>query len=444
MRSLVLSLFLLGLFPTIFLHPYIGVLIYSWISFMSPHRLVFGGMILGLPLALIAAVATLLSWCFSKEPKRLRFDATVWLILAFAVVISISTSLALYPARAAYQWSQVMKELLFVLVTIGLTTNRVRAHALLWVMAVSIGFYGLHGGVGSLVNGGDARVYGPPNTAIFDNNDIGAGLLVALPLMNYVRMQSAHKWIRLGWLFVMACSFLAIVSTYSRGALLGLVAVSIFLSLKSRTKIVTSAIVLTTLVSALAFMPGKYGERIRTIQTYQQDGSAMARIQIWGVATRIALDHPLLGGGFGVTESTSVVHHYAPGFDMHAVHNIFLGVLAEHGFIGLIIWLCLLLVGWRNTRRIQQSSMNRPEWQWASDFARMCQVSLVGYCVVGSFGNYEYWDYYFTILGLLAAIKTMIERATVPQRFRAAVAAAARHPAPQLSIDSPNNGSLVV
>jgi probable O-glycosylation ligase (exosortase A-associated) len=420
------------------------VLLYSWISFMSPHRLVFSGMILGLPLALIAAVATLLGWFFSKEPKRLRFDATVCLILAFAVVISISTALALYPERAAYQWSQVMKELLFVLVTIGLTTNRIRAHALLWVMAVSIGFYGLHGGVGSLFNGGDARVYGPPDTAIYDNNDIGAGLLVALPLMNYVRMQSAHRWIRLGWLFVMACSFLAILSTYSRGALLGLVAVSIFLSLKSRTKIVTGAIVLTTFLSALAFMPGKYAERIGTIQTYQQDGSAMARIQIWGVATKIALDHPLFGGGFGVTESTPIVHHYAPTLDMHAVHNIFLGVLAEHGFVGLAIWLCLLLVGWRNTRRIQRSSRNRPEWQWANDFARMCQVSIVGYCVVGSFGNYEYWDYYFTIIGLLAAIKTMIERATVPHRFRAEVPAAALHPAPQLSIDTPADGSLAV
>ena len=441
MRGLVLSLFMLGLLPTIFLHPYIGVLVYSWISFMSPHKLTYGGMILGWPLALIAALATLVTWFFSKEPKRLRFDATVWLILAFAAVITISTVFALNPKGATDEWGMVIKELLFVLVTIGLTTNRVRAHALLWVMAVSIGFYGLYGGIGSIFHGGGATVYGPEDTAIYNNNDIGAGLLVALPLMNYVRMQSARMWIRLGWLVVMAASFLAIVSTYSRGALLGLVAVSIFLSLKSRNKIVTSIVVVSTLVAVFAFMPGQYADRIRTIETYQQDDSAMARIKIWGVAIRIAQDHPLVGGGFGVTESEKIVHQYRPGFDMHAVHNIFLGVLAEHGFIGLGIWLCLLFVGWFNARWIQRSLRTRPDWQWASEFARMCQVSFVGYCVVGFFGNYEYWDYYFTIIGLLAATRTMIERAPLPRPIRRTAAAAALRQQPLLSIDSPTASS---
>jgi putative inorganic carbon (hco3(-)) transporter len=439
MRGLVLSLFMLGFLPSIFLHPYIGVLLYSWLSFMSPHKLAFGGLILGLPLALIAAVATVLSWFFSKEPKRLRFDATVWLILAFATVITISTALALNPRVATDEWGQVMKELLFVLVTIGLTTNRVRAHALLWVMAVSIGFYGAYGGIGSIFHGGGARVFGPPDTAIYNNNDIGAGLLVALPLMNYVRMQSALKWIRFGWLIVMAASFLAIVSTYSRGAFLGLVALSIFLALKSRKKVATSIIVLITLVAAVAFMPEQWAERIRSIETYQQDQSAMSRIRIWGVATNIALDHPLVGGGFGVTESQSVINQYSPGFTMHAVHNVFIGVLSEHGFIGLSIWLGLLFVGWLNTRWIERSSRDRPEWQWANDFARMCQVSFIGYCVVGSFGNYEYWDYYFTIIGLLAATRTMMERALLTRSFRATVTAAVLRPAAQLSIDSPTS-----
>jgi probable O-glycosylation ligase (exosortase A-associated) len=433
-----------GLFPTIFLHPYIGVLVYSWISFMSPHRLVYGGLYLGVPLAFIAAIATALSWFFSKEPKRLRFNATVYLILAFAVVITISNAFALNPALAAVEWSRTIKELLFVVITISLTTNRVRAHALLWVMAVSIGFYGLYGGLGSIFHGGGGRIYGPPDTAIWNNNDIGAGLLIALPLMNYVRVQSANKWVRLGWLFVIASSFLAIVSTYSRGALLGLIAVSIFLSLKSRSKIVTGTLVLVTVAAALAFMPPEYAERMGTIWTYQQDASAMGRVGIWNVALKIARDHPLVGGGFAVTESQSVVNHYDPSLTYKAVHNVFLGVLAEQGFIGFGIWLGLLLVGWFNSRWIQLHLRNRPDWQWASDLARMCQVSIVGYCVVGSFGNYQYWDYYFTILGLLAAIRTIIERAALSRPFRAAVAAPALGSAPQLAIDSPTDDGLVV
>ena len=133
-----------------------------------------------------------------------------------------------------------------------------------------------------------------------------------------------------------------------------------------------------------------------------------------------------------MTESQSVVDQYEPGFAMHAVHNIFLGVLAENGFIGLAIWLSLLLVGWRNARWVQRFSKDLPEWQWAADFGRMCQVSFVGYCVVGLFGNYEYWDYYFTIIGLLAATRMMIERAAIPRPSRTRAPAAELIPTHQV------------
>lgn len=430
MRALVFFCFLLGLIPSIFINPYIGVLLYSWISFMSPHRLVWG-FVTEIPLALVTAIATLIAWLASNEPKRLRFDATVWLILAFAVVITVTTMLALNPKAAFIFWDRTIKELLFVLVTIALTTNRIRFHALLWVMAVSIGYFGLKGGAFSLLHGGDFQVYGPPDSAIYDNNDIGAGLVVALPLMNYVRISSAHKWVRRGWLFAMANCLLAIIATYSRGAMLGLIAVSIFLWLKSKRKLVAGLVIPLAVIAAIAFMPQKYMERIDTIVHYQQDESAMHRIQIWGVALQIAVHRPLIGGGFAATFSQAVVNRYNPRAVWRAVHNIFIGVLCEQGFIGFAIWLGLLFVGWRNSRQIQRLSRDRPEWQWANDFARMSQVSLVAYCVVGSFGNYAYWDYYYTILGLLAAARTMMERAMQAQPS-ALTLAAAPHPGPPL------------
>jgi putative inorganic carbon (hco3(-)) transporter len=171
---------------------------------------------------------------------------------------------------------------------------------------------------------------------------------------------------------------------------------------------------------AIAFMPQQYIERMQTIQTYQDDDSAMNRIQIWGALINIALARPLIGGGFTATQSQAVVDRYAPGVSMRAPHNVYLGVLAEHGFVGFSIWAAMLLVGWRNAGWIQRHSTGRPEWQWANDFARMSQVSIVAYCVVGMFGNYAYWDYYFTIIGLLAAARQIMQRAALPQRSTAA------------------------
>src|SRR5487761_1129758 len=154
MRILVFYIFLLGLIPCIFIRPYVGVLLYSWISFMSPQELVWGFPDV-IPLALITAVMTVVTWLFSDEPKRLRFDATAWLIVAFMIFTSFTTLVALDPTQSVPMWNRVMKELLFVLITIALTTNRIRFHALLWVMAVSIGYYGFKGGIFALLHGGD-------------------------------------------------------------------------------------------------------------------------------------------------------------------------------------------------------------------------------------------------------------------------------------------------
>ncbi|MGC2415269.1 MAG: putative O-glycosylation ligase, exosortase A system-associated [Stellaceae bacterium] len=434
MRAIAFYFFILAIIPSIFFHPYTGVLLYSWMSFMSPQQLLW--IPPTIPVALIAAVLTVVSWVFSEEPKRLRFDSTVWLIVAFMAWISFTTLLALNPARATYLWSRTIKELLFVLITIALTTNRIRLHALLWVMVIAIGYFGWKGGLFTILHAGSARIYGPPDTAIYNNNDLGVGLLVALPLMNYVRTNSAHRWVRIGLLAVMMGSFLSIVGTFSRGALLGLAAVSLLLFLKSRRKLVSGVVIAATFVSAIAFMPDSYVERMQTMRTYEKDESAMSRIQVWGVALNIGLDRPLTGGGFAVTESQVVIDRYLPGFRGVAVHDIYLGVLAAHGFIGLLLWLALLLVGWRNARWIQRSSRGRPEWQWAGDFGRMSQVSLVGYCVAGAFGNYEYWDYYFTIVGLLAAARTMMERTILPQRS-APVPAATFRPAPLVPVHHP-------
>ena len=43
MRSAGLFLELLVLLPIVLLRPFVGVILWSWISFMNPHRLVYGG-----------------------------------------------------------------------------------------------------------------------------------------------------------------------------------------------------------------------------------------------------------------------------------------------------------------------------------------------------------------------------------------------------------------
>ena len=51
MRSVALFLELIMLLPITLVKPFVGVILWSWISFMNPHRLVYGGIALAIPWA---------------------------------------------------------------------------------------------------------------------------------------------------------------------------------------------------------------------------------------------------------------------------------------------------------------------------------------------------------------------------------------------------------
>lgn len=410
MRGLLLMGFIAGALPTVVVQPFIGVLLFSWVSFMNPQRVVYG---IGseMPWAMIIGVLTIVAWACSRESKRPPPGATFWLIVAFLGYISLTTLFALSSAPSVFEeWNLTSKMLVFVLVTMTLTTNRIRAQALVWVMVIALGFYGVKGGLFTLVTAGGAHVYGPAASMIADNNQFAVALLVTVPLMNYLRVTSTRRFVRWGLAAAMGLSLIAVLGSYSRGGLLALAAEGLFLWGKSKRKLVPTLALVGIAVAGLTVMPAQWNERMNSIDQYQEDGSAMGRLTIWGAAIKIAVARPLLGGGFKATITPQVVERYAPGVQWRAAHSIYFEVLAEHGFIALLIWLAIPLVAWRNCRWIIRRAKDLPDWDWAVTLARMGQVSLIAYLVGGAFLSLGYWDYYFTLVALLAATRGVLAR----------------------------------
>ncbi len=59
----------------------------------------------------------------------------------------------------------------------------------IWVIVLSIGFYGVKGGIFTIVNGGVYRVQGPLGTFIGGNNEIALAFVMTIPLMRYLHLQ---------------------------------------------------------------------------------------------------------------------------------------------------------------------------------------------------------------------------------------------------------------
>ena len=274
---------------------------------------------------------------------------------------------------------------------------------MIWVIAISIGFFGVKGGIFTILGGGSSRVYGPPgNTFISDNNSIAVAIVMVIPLMYFLRSLISSNWLKLAMLGAMGLSFMAVLGTQSRGALLAVSAMVAFLWLKSRNKFVLGILMVALIPIAIGFMPSNWTDRMKTIESYKQDSSAMGRINAWRMAINVANDRPLVGGGFELY-TRRVFAKYAPDpLDVHAAHSIYFQILGEHGYVGLVFFIAIGFVGWLNASRIIRLSGSNAEHAWAGELARMIQVSLIGFAIGGLFVNIAYWEnLYYEILAIM-------------------------------------------
>jgi probable O-glycosylation ligase (exosortase A-associated) len=333
------------------------------------------------------------------------------------------------PEWAFPQWTNVMKVFLFALIAASLLRTRKHVDSLVWILVLSVGFYGVKGGLFTLRTGGGEKVMGPPGSSfVSDNNAISVALIMVIPLMYYLSTIVSRRWMKLGMYGAMVLSGLAVLGSQSRGAFLASAAATLFLWLKSEKKIMVGILLALLIPLAIGYMPESWEKRMWSTQTYDEDYSAQGRLNSWAMAINLATDRPLVGGGFEMYTGW-VFAKYAPNpTDVHSAHSIYFQMLGEHGYVGLFLFLSLGVVSWWTARRVIKASRNRPDCAWAGVLAKSIQVSLVGYAVGGAFVNISYWDvpYYemlilMIVYNLVSAVKPKLDQSGIRQKSNLAI-----------------------
>jgi probable O-glycosylation ligase (exosortase A-associated) len=408
MRDVLVATIVFGALPVILFRPYVGVLVFAWLGYMNPHRLSFG-FAYDFPFAFIVGLTTLFAILFSSERKRFPLTPLTVLWLLFVVWMGITTIYAFYPDAALIQYEKVLKIQLMSFVAILLITTPERLRMFIWVIVLSLGYFGVKGGVFTVLTAGNFHVWGPPGTFVEGNNEVALALLMVLPLMQYLRLTSPSKWVRWGLLVAMgACAF-AVVGSQSRGALVGGLAMAFFLWMKSKHKLATGVFLAILVPLLLTFMPDQWRDRMRTIESYDEDSSAVSRLQTWQMALNLANNQPL-GGGFEMwTERT--FERYSPDKrDPHDAHSIYFKVLGEHGWIGFTLFALIGLLAWRTGTWITKRCDRDPRMRWLSDLARMAQVSLAAYAAGGAFLGLSYFDLFWNLVAILVIGKMFAQQ----------------------------------
>jgi putative inorganic carbon (HCO3(-)) transporter len=398
-RDIVVTAIVLGALLLVFKHPHYGIWLWGWLSYMNPHMQAWG-FAQSMPFAMMTAVVTVTAYMFSKEPKRMPWSAEIVLLVIFLSWVTFTTFFAFFSELAWEQWNKVWRIQLMTLVTAMLLTNRERLHGFVWIIALSLGYYGIKGGIFTIVHGGAFRVQGPIRTFIEGNNEMALALIMTVPLIRYLHLQEKRHWLKLGLAGAMVLTGVAAIGSQSRGALLAGAMMALFLWLKSRSKFVTGIFLAGAVGIIGAVMPQEWYDRMSTVKTYDEDASALGRINAWHTAFNVAKQR-ITGGGFEMFRpSTFAAYAPEPG-RVHDVHSVYFEVMGEHGFIGLGIWLLLAVVAWHTGSRVIRACKNDPERKWAADLAAMTQVSMIGYGAAGAFLGLAYFDYYYHLIVIL-------------------------------------------
>lgn len=397
MRDLLLAPILLWIVLQAFRRPWIGILGWTWLSIMNPHQLSW--QLRSLPVAAAIAGSTLLGLMITKDRKDFSVSREQGVLMLFMAWICITLPFSMLFEPSYELWKRVIKIDLMVLVTMAVLHTRRHLMLFIWINVFSIAFYGVKGGLFTLATGGNYLVWGPTNTYIEGNNEVALAIVMTIPLMRFLQLQMQGRWARHAMTAAMVLMAASALGSHSRGALLAILAMALVMWWRGKNKFGMAIGMVVVGGVLLSLMPAEWWARMNTIESYQQDASAMGRINAWWMAYNLAKAH-FFGGGFMVS-TPEVFAMFAPDpTDVHAAHSIYFMVLGEQGFIGLFLFLLLFCFAWGTAGKLRAQGRRQSETQWLSDLGAMLQVSLAGYAVGGAFLSLSYWDLPYNMMAM--------------------------------------------
>jgi len=408
MRDFVLVSAILVFLGLALRYPYAGVLTWGWLTIMNPHMMVYG-FALGWPFNFGVALVTVAAWLVSGEKRRWPGDALPWLMVILVAWMTFNSCFAVEPAWSWPLWNRTVKIYAFVFLCLTMINNKARIHAMVWILVISIGFFGVKGGVFTILSAGANRVYGPENTTIADNNQLALAVVMTLPLIYYLFEYTRNKWLRIGLGVAISLQIATVLGSYSRGGVVALVVVLGFFWWRSKHKLLHLVVAAVLVGGALQLMPHAYFERVNSIDNVQSDESFQGRLTAWTVASKYAAEHFPFGAGFAGPQLPEIYNGYFPDAHIRAAHSIYFQVLGEHGYPALLIYLVIAGLSLRNTRLVVRRCGTRPELAWARGLATAVEVSLVGFYIGGGALSMAYYDGFVLLQAFTSILRSMIE-----------------------------------
>ena len=409
--------------------PFIAALAYVWVDIVKPQELAYS-IINGKPLALIAGVCTIVFYFLNDRKSPPKFTFVLFLLCVFAGWITLTTAIA-DPGLQAFSWGKwdwAFKVLIFTIFMPYVFRSRVQIESFILVLILSIATLFFSAGVKTLLGSGGygvLAVMGASNTGLAEGSTLAAVCIMLIPLIHFAYNDSIifpqNKYLKIFALGLLVTAIATVIGTAARtGVIAGGVLIFRYV-IRSKRKFLwlsSMAVVVGVLLLADVFS-SVWGSRMSTINSYDQDSSALGRIAVWKWTLGFVADHPL-GGGFDAFRLNGIaavsehgISYYQPGrMDGKAFHNIYFEVLGEQGIPGLIIYILIIALVLVKLHHVYKKFGNDSELKWASNLAKSLTDAIIVFLAAGMFIGIAYQPYIFYVIAISIALEQYIERCT--------------------------------
>jgi putative inorganic carbon (HCO3(-)) transporter len=447
---------------------YWGLLLYFWNAFFRPQDFMWmrtTNLRLSLILGIIFVVPSILSGYLPNLTHPLSIGILLFLLsggLAQINAINQSTGLRWLDAQARLT--------VVILLAVNLVRTPRQLMGLIAVCAGSFGFYATKAGIASFMGGGvqfSDGLDGP----FSDNNAYALAICMTIPMMVVVAQNaeltfggflpaSTIRWIRMGLYVAVPLCIYTVVSTFSRGGFLGLVAVALaYMMFHPRRMRLSLALAMIVGLAFVVPLPEGYLDRLATIKDLQEDVDAPkedvteGRFHFWGLAIRMAQEQPL---GVGMRNFSSQYGGYDPEREFgrrRDVHSSHFQVLAEQGYLGAAAWIFQFaygfVIGWKVRKRSRTPSLSKEARTFLETTPTALMVSMAGFFVGGSTISAALNELTWLTFAMLASLdymsRRMVKEVAAPSPVIRPVAVAKPTPVPAVArAKTGHTGSVAV
>ena len=348
--------------------------------------------------AAAALVMLLAERAFARKSLELA-SPEGYLLLSFLGAAALSSVTALWPRLAVEAVSDLVKMSIVFFFIVNCANTERRLRGVMWTMVIG-GLLPAAGTLrnyiqGNLVEGRAAWV------GIFANpNELAYSLVILLPLIAFLAA-GLGLLPRLALLGVALLFVAAILVTFSRGGVIGLVAVMGLFAWRKRSMVLQGLMVF--LVVAGLLLAARFWSRGENFKNLNQDTTFRQRIATSQAGLAMFVDHPMLGMGPGC--SVIAWPLYAPA-DLYTrgalvTHNSFIQALSEFGALGFIPFILFIGCGLYHARKLALDT-TRPD---LANLGAGIEIAVWGFVVCGMSGGYILTWFPYILLGLAASAR---------------------------------------